>query len=321
MDLFGYDDDDNSPCINLIPLVECSLEYAALARTIGAANCTVVKGMMRILAHKVDNVDYLIASLRDYIELSMVDPAAYVGTETPNLIFLSYLGDSSDEALNDGGDGDVAVWELDFSDVEGNSTDNATAFVDGSYIIAGLHRSAAEDDDSVGLIAGVTIPLVVGLIAAALFMQKKRGTMTAVGYRDMMTSEFVLVGTGDHPSSFHEGLYHYMRDGTRYLSTRCEGCLETRKNSFYTDNNLGTIMEDECFEDVTGLGAKGSTINVHKCTSAVCTRCSPSPENQTCFVAASSSKRVVIISDDDNLVFNNVHSTGASPRAADHMEI
>jgi hypothetical protein len=279
--------------------------------------------MMRILAHKVDNVDYLIASLRDYIEASMVNPAAYIGPETPDVIFLSYLGDSSDEALNDGGDGDIAVWELDFSDVDdsANNTNNATDFIDGGYIIAGLNRGEAEDDDSVGLIVGVTIPLLVGLLAAALFMQKKRGTVTEAGYKDMMTSDFVLIGTGDHPSSFHEGLYHYMRDGTRYLSTRCEGCLETRKNSFYTDNNLGTIMEDEEFEDVTGLGAKNSAMNVHKCTSAVCNRCTPAPENQTCFVAASGIRNRVIISDDDNLVFNDVHSTGASPRAADHMEV
>lgn len=255
----------------------------------------------------------------------MEDPAAYNGPENPNLVFLSYLGDSSDDALNDGGDGDIAVWAGDYSDFDpnagGNNTNNATDFIDGGYIIAGLNRDQAEDDDSVGLIAGVTIPLLVGLIAAALFMQKKRGTMTEVGYRDMMTSEFVLVGTGDHPSSFHEGLYHYMRDGTRYLSTRCEGCLETRKNSFYTDDNLGTIMEDEEFEDVTGLGAKSSTMNVHKCTSAVCNRCSPAPENQTCFVAASSPKNRVIISDEDNLVFNDIHSTGASPRASEHIEV
>jgi hypothetical protein len=279
--------------------------------------------MMRILAHKVDNVDYLIASLRDYVEASMVDPAAYNGPETPNLIFLSYLGDSSDQALNDGGDGDVSVWELDFSDVDSNAnnTNNATTYIDGGFYPAGLYRDEVEDDDSVGLIIGVTIPLIVGLIVAALFMQKKRGTMTEAGYSDMMTSDFVLIGTGDHPSSFHEGLYHYMRDGTRYLSTRCEGCLETRKNSFYTDNNLGTIMEDEEFEDVTGLGAKTSTVNVHKCTSAVCTRCTPAPDNQTCFVAASGIKNRVIISDDDNLVFNDVQSTGASPRAADHMEV
>jgi hypothetical protein len=309
--------------ITVILLVTCSIQYAALARNTGAANCTVVKGMMRILAHKVDNVDYLIASLRDYIEASMVDPTAYNGEETPNLVFLSYLGDSSEEALNDGGDGDVAVWELDFSDVDANAnnTNNATDYVDGGYIIAGLNRGEEDNDDSVGLIAGVTIPLLVGLIAAALFMQKKRGVVTEAGYNDMMTSDFVLIGTGDHPSSFHEGLYHYMRDGTRYLSTRCEGCLETRKNSFYTDNNLGTIMEDEEFEDVTGLGAKNSTINVHKCTSAVCTRCTPAPANQTCFVAATGIKNRVIISDDDNLVFNDVHSTGASPRAADHMEV
>jgi hypothetical protein len=288
-----------------------------LLTSTGATNCTVVKGMMRIMAHKVDNVDYLIASLRDYIELSMHDPTAYTEPDS-NIVFLTYLGDSSDEALNDGGDGDVAVWEGDYSDVdEGDDADDEDLFVFGGDINAGLERDETDEDDSVGLIAGVTIPLVIGLIVAALFMQKKRGTMTEVGYRDMMGSEFVLVGTGDPPASFHEGLYHYMRDGTRYLSTRCEGCLETRKNSFYTDNNLGTIMEDEEFEDVTGLGAKSSTVNVHKCTSAVCNRCTTTPENQTCFVASSGTKNKVYI---DNL-FNDIHSTGASPRAQDHIEV
>jgi hypothetical protein len=312
-------------------LVSCSFEEKVLAEETESRDCTVVKGMMRILHHKVDNVDYVIASLRDYIEAAMEDTALFTGEETPNVVFLSYLGDASDEAINDGGDGVISLWDGDLSgfdtdtdtDAAGNTTEDKDTFVDGGNITGGLVYVVGEEDDSggVALIVGVTVPLVVGLILAALFMQRKREVMTEDGYRDMMNSEFVLVGTGDPPSSFHEGLYHYMRDGTRYLSTRCEGCLETRKNSFYTDNNLGTIMEDEEFEDVTGLGAKNSTINVHKCTSAVCNRCTPAPANQTCFVAASGIRNRVIISDDDNLVFNDVHSTGASPRAADHMEV
>jgi hypothetical protein len=316
----------------VILLVSCSFQEQLLVELTGSLDCTVVKGLMRILHHKVDNVDYVIASLRDTIEASMEDTSFYTGSDTPNVVFLSYLGDASDEAINDGGDGNITLWEGDFSDFgidsDSDSAEDEDTFIDGGVIIAGLEpQDIGEDDDSgLALIVGVTVPLVVGLILAALFMQRKREVMTEDGYRDMMNSEFVLVGTGDPPSSFHEGLYHYMRDGTRYLSTRCEGCLETRKNSFYTDNNLGTIMEDEEFEDVTGLGAKPPTMNVHKCGSAVCNRCTTAPGNQTCFVAASGNSKVIILEDeynegDSQSLITDIHSTGASPRASDHIEV
>jgi hypothetical protein len=289
--------------ITVIVLVECSSAVATLVESTGAENCTVVKGMMRILAHEVDNVDYLIASLRDHIEASMFDTAAFNGPETPNVVFMTYLGDNSDEAL----------YEASAAPSSSPSSSSSPT--------AAPTPEVVPTDNSVALIIGMTIPLVVGLIVAALFIQKKRGTMTEVGYRDMMNSDFVLVGTGDHPTSFHEGLYHYMRDGTRYLSTRCEGCLETRKNSFYTDNNLGTIMEEEEFEDVTGLGGKNSAMNVHKCRSALCNRCTTGPENQTCFFAASSNNNGIIISDDTHSLFTDIHSTGASPHISEHIEV
>ena len=108
-----------------------------------------------------------------------------------------------------------------------------------------------------------------------------------------------IAGTGDPPGSFHEGLYHYMGDGTRYLSTNCRDCLETRRNSFYTDDNLGTIPEDEEYEDAIfgqsyyldeeedeeeederpylGHLVGGRSVarpNVHVCNSALCDYCS-----------------------------------------------
>jgi hypothetical protein len=137
--------------------------------------------------------------------------------------------------------------------------------------------------------------------------------MTAAAFHDLNTSDFVVVGTGDAPSSFHEGLYHYMRDGTRYLSTRCETCLETRMNGFYTDNDLGTIMEGEEFQDTSLLGAKNtSTMDVHKCASALCKDCNPTEANQTTFLTPLNS---------EHTLFADIHMTGASPRASDHMEV
>ena len=113
----------------------------------------------------------------------------------------------------------------------------------------------------------------------------------------MMASDFVIVGTGDPPNSFHEGLYHYTQDGLRYLSTSCEACLETRRNTFYTDRGLPTIMEDRVYDndneddnsefigvispDSKDLGTRHLGIDVHKCTSAMCTRCNPKSDEHT----------------------------------------
>jgi hypothetical protein len=238
----------------------------------GATNCVVVTGQMSILAHKADDVSFLIASLRDSIEdLMIAANTTNSFPDIPNISFLAYLGDDEDEALG-------TVEEI-------------------------------SDDSGIGIILGVAIPLVVGLVAAALLMKRNRDTMTATEYQDMMTSsDFVLVGTGDPVGSFHEGLYHYMRDGTRYLSTRCEGCLETRKNSFYTDYDLGTIMEGQEYQDSI-LGAKNPTVDVHKCTSAVCDRCSPVVSNKTFFVAPSSPTG----SRGAHSLFTDIHLTAASP--------
>jgi hypothetical protein len=82
-----------------------------------------------------------------------------------------------------------------------------------------------------------------------------------------------------------------MRDGTRYLSTNCEGCLETRRNSFFTDDNLGTIVEGKEFEEkvlVTAkyksLGKQASNVDVHKCTSSTCKRCLSASARGTKFI-------------------------------------
>jgi hypothetical protein len=117
------------------------------------------------------------------------------------------------------------------------------------------------------------------------------------------TSRVQKICTGDHQGSFHEGLFHYMRDGQGYLSTNCEHCYETRKNLQYIDEingidvqranerDLDTIMENEpydnsydsdtaSYEEILiranskkGLGQQHLGMNVHKCSSSTCTRC------------------------------------------------
>lgn len=199
-------------------------------------------------------------------------------------------GDTSQEIDDTGGSSDLVE--------DTNSTDDAT-----------LEPVAEEESDSLGLILALGIPFATALLLAAFYNRRKNTKSTrAAAYEDMMKSDFILVGTGDAPSSYHDGLYHYTDEGTRYLSTRCEHCIETRKNSFYTDYNLGTIMEDEIYEDhIYGmpvslfpqrisngaevdknsnstLGGRFVGMDVHRCQSAACTRCNPGKQQSTIFL-------------------------------------
>jgi hypothetical protein len=146
----------------------------------------------------------------------------------------------------------------------------------------------------------VAMPLIAALVIGLLLYKKKRRTMTASEFNEMMASDYVIVGTGDPPDSFHEGLYHYTKDGRRYLSTRCENCLETRRNTFYTDRTLPTILENETFCDDGGksnsefigvispdskdLGNRHLGIDVHRCTSSLCPRCNSGETQSVNFI-------------------------------------
>ena len=83
---------------------------------------------------------------------------------------------------------------------------------------------------------------------------------------------------GDPPGSFHQGYYHYTRDGVRYLSQFCATCRETERQ-LALGHGLETISEDQQFFEgqntlVTAnsknLGGVHSTMNVHNCASATC---------------------------------------------------
>ena len=121
------------------------------------------------------------------------------------------------------------------------------------------------DGSNLSLALGVGIPAILALIIAGFFVSRRQmaaarnlrlsdtgmyGSAASSVGNVLAAENRRIAGTGDPPGSFHEGLYHYMSDGTRYLSTNCPDCLETRKNSFYTDDNLGTIPEDQEYEDV-----------------------------------------------------------------------
>jgi hypothetical protein len=254
---------------------ECpdSRRIQELTAKYNATGCTVYRGSIVVRAHRSDNLEYLTAALWDVLEATLNRYEVWqewTEVSIPDLAFLWYVGDTYEDVYGGSVNTDDPIIKFNVT----NSTWNETGG-GGSRGVFGDNTAGA-----LVLLLGVGLPVAAALILFAVVVQKKRrATMTAKDF-GLMNSEFVLVGTGDPPGSFHEGLYHYMLDGTRYLSTNCEGCLETRRNSFYTDNNLGSIPEDREYEedilitaDSKDLGGKTATMDVHRCSSATCKRC------------------------------------------------
>jgi len=283
-----------------------STEIEALLSETNSTECEVVMGSIRVLAQKVDNLNYMTAAARDELEAEINSQKVWSSwTDLPELGFLLYLGDTQAQVFPH-----YTVSPILLTSDSPSMAPSTQAF--GGVIPAAVVAPVAQSSSNtnIPLIVGVGVPIAAALFIVALITgnkKRKRNIVTAASsgnlaavpsglsatqFHEMMNSDFVLVGAADPPGSFHEGLYHYLRDGTRYLSTRCEGCLETRRNSFYTDNNLGTILEDEEYEenilitsDSKNLGRRATTHDVHRCASATCARCL-TERSDTLFVPA-----------------------------------
>ena len=205
-------------------------------------------------------------------------------------------GGVNETAANEDVDGSDLAEDLYNDDLFGNTTElsnstNVTIVIPPISVDRDGEMNE-DDDDSLGMAVALSGAAIAALLIGLLLYKKQRRTMTASEYNNMMASDYVLVGTGDHPDSFHEGLYHYTPKAVRYLSTRCEHCLETRRNSLYmdlSDRSLPTIHEEEAMygqsldsdnslvgftsPDSKDLGGRHLGIDVHDCTSATCPRC------------------------------------------------
>jgi hypothetical protein len=290
--------------------------------TTGAAGCVVVRGQMRIIAHPVDSLGYAVTGLRTGLKDALLGRGVGRQGEITDVAFLSYLGDNETEALAGFGSGNTGGGNVGAAALQGSVT-NST------------------NNRPLGLILGLSIPLVATLLAVALITKRMRsttvvhdqdqpemgvvdfsgdspGSLRGGAYAKVRVPETtpekdhpknsVLVGTGDPPGSFHDGLYHYMRHGQRYLSTRCEKCLETKRNNInamdtvdsntpntLTSEKMRSILEYETYEggdiltradSTLGLTQHHMGINVHKCHSALCKRCNMNAP-ETTFVPVS----------------------------------
>mmetsp|Transcript_124825 Transcript_124825/g.186495 ORF Transcript_124825/g.186495 Transcript_124825/m.186495 type:complete len:509 (+) Transcript_124825:98-1624(+) len=282
--------------------------------------CAVIESQMTILAHENDGLELVFASILDGLAAAMDNRGLLIPAEKPCSLPLCYvskiqfLGETIEEVIdlmeqtNDGGGGGttdvVDVSDRGDSDLE---KDN-------------LEQPETENSNGPRVLYYAAVPMAILLLFALLLAKNKqqREVKTPAQLLEL-DQDHVLVGTGDPPRCFHEGMYHYTRSGARYLSTNCADCAETRRIGFFTDGDLPTISEDRLYdpaspsvesfsfdeasfgseeEDISehrkralvqpsskDLGNKHSAIDVHQCTSATCRICSYRPRDVS-FVAS-----------------------------------
>ena len=229
--------------------------------------------------HETSNVSLAVASIYDSTQKAMDYSEIFFDLENDqnlaNITNITWLGETEEDAINGGPNGNGVV-------VLGGPNE----------IIA---DPTEQDEDKRSLLAyALTVPLLLVLLALLLMKRKqvKRKLITEGPFVWGNLFDNVLIGTGDHPDSFHEGMYHYSQYGVRYLSTNCPQCIETKKNGFFTADNLDTISEHSVETDgdfsahrkkfqvhpnSLSLGCKHSAIDVHHCNSARCHICKYKP--------------------------------------------
>lgn len=239
-----------------------------------------MKGMMRILAHDVNRVETAIWGLRQSIRTS-IDSIVWQDQPVENVEFVIYLGDTEEEGLRGGDAG-------------------------GGFSFVSTSEEGEDDDHKGPWLFIVPLLLLLLILLAGLFTYNRRRRRTIT---KEIAPERALVGTGDHPESYHRGSYHYTPNGQQYLSTMCDKCKETRREYFYyldcaekagldsrlghgvfvanrlaldspKDEAMGTINENEPYCSLpvyphmhTGLAQRHWGNDVHSCGSALCKRC------------------------------------------------
>jgi hypothetical protein len=227
--------------------------------------------------HVTSDVSLAVASVYDSTQKTMDSGELFMLTKKDedffNVTNVKWLGETEHEAINAG----VVV-------ITGGEKSV-------SAIVVGIQTG--EDEKSTPIAYLVLIPLLVLLALILLFVGHQTRQKARLQEKLLVLESFDnenLVGTGDPPGSFHEGLYHYTRNGARYLSTNCHECIETRKNGFLTE--CGDELDEIHFSEreqsnrrkidlvtasSSALGMKHSSIDVHNCSSGACKICAHRP--------------------------------------------
>jgi len=217
--------------------------------------CYVMKGQMSLMSHASDNLSEAMNDIRAGIKEAMDNDA---------------LLDPSDPALS-------AITRVVYL---GESENDIVAFG-----IPNGAKGIDSGDDSSGIFVPILAAALVGTALIALLLLLLRRRRRLVTQRQLDTGAAVLAASSDASSSigdptgtFHQGYYHYTKDGVRYLSQYCATCRETERQ-LAMGHGLETISEDAQFfegrnrliaANSKDLGGIHSTIDVHNCTSATC---------------------------------------------------
>jgi len=245
----------------------------------GDTHCVVMHGRVTIIHHETSDVSLAVASIFDSTQKAMDYSEIFFDLQNDKnldtITNIEWLGETEQDAINGG--------------------PNGNGMIIGEP--SGVIEAVTEQDENESVLAyALSVPILV-LIAFALLLTKnkeKRKVKTKSEIIKARNFDDVLIGTGDDTNSFHEGMYHYTKNGERYLSTNCPDCIETKKMGFYTAGNLDTITEHSVEEDcdqsahrkkffvspsTDALGVKHSSIDVHNCRSARCPICAYNPRD------------------------------------------
>jgi len=227
----------------------------------------------------------------------------------------------ADRNETDGSEGDYG--EAGSDDGSGGDTLDHGAAGDPLPATKADEPSGYNDDGNLGLIIGLSVPAFFVLLGASFLTRKRRAVYSSM-HSSASRNMVIMVGTGDHPKSFHHGLYHHQPSGHPYLSTRCHKCLETQQSAFefidsghsddedffstdasYGEGRMKTIPEEgPCSDSLSPLSNKSVLlpptrslgeyhlgIDVHRCFSATCEQCDEEkqPRNQTTFIPSPTS--------------------------------
>lgn len=216
---------------------------------------------MTFLSHETDDLSMSIEAIRTGIKAAMAKDTLLDPVKLPTVTRITYLGDTENDVLNWG---------------NGDRVDDDR----GGIVTSGGTNKAYVPILAVSMFGAALIVLMLLLLRRQRTMATQR--QLDVGAAVAAASEEEVSLGCDPPGSFHQGYYHYTKDGVRYLSPYCQTCLET-EGQLALGHGLETIAEDEVWMEgrnftLVGansrdLGGRHSTMDVHSCTSAICRQC------------------------------------------------